>query len=84
MRERRIAGAAFDVFHTEPLPPANPFWTLPNVFITPDVGGYIVEYEDFFMPLILDNMRHSPAKVVVGLGNPKELLQNRPLSCCRT
>jgi len=57
LRERRIAGAALDVFRTEPLPPDSPFWDLPNVFITPHVGGYIVEYEDFIMPLIIDNMR---------------------------
>jgi D-2-hydroxyacid dehydrogenase (NADP+) len=57
LRERRIAGAGFDVFETEPLPPDSPFWSLPNVFITPHVGGYIVEYEDLIMPLVLDNMR---------------------------
>jgi phosphoglycerate dehydrogenase-like enzyme len=57
LRERRIAGAGMDVFQTEPLPPDSPFWSLPNVFITPHVGGYIVEYEDFIMPLIVDNMR---------------------------
>jgi len=57
LSERRIAGAAFDVFQTEPLPPDSPFWSLPNVFITPHVGGYIVEYEEFIMPLIVDNMR---------------------------
>jgi D-2-hydroxyacid dehydrogenase (NADP+) len=57
LRERLIAGAAFDVFQTEPLPPDSAFWSLPNVFITPHVGGYIVEYEEFIMPLIVDNMR---------------------------
>ena len=57
LRERRIAGAGFDVFQTEPLPPDSPFWSLPNVFITPHVGGYVVEYEDLIMPLIVDNMR---------------------------
>jgi D-2-hydroxyacid dehydrogenase (NADP+) len=57
LRERRIAGAALDVFQTEPLPPDSPFWNLPNVFVTPHVGGYIVEYEEFIMPLIIDNMR---------------------------
>jgi phosphoglycerate dehydrogenase-like enzyme len=57
LAERRIAGAAFDVFQAEPLPPDSPFWSLPNVFITPHVGGYIVEYEEFIMPLLLDNMR---------------------------
>jgi D-2-hydroxyacid dehydrogenase (NADP+) len=57
LRERRIAGAAFDVFQSEPLPPESPFWNLPNVFITPHVGGYVVEYEDFVMPLLVENMR---------------------------
>jgi phosphoglycerate dehydrogenase-like enzyme len=57
LREGRIAGAALDVFHTEPLPRESPFWMLPNVFITPHVGGYVMEYEDFIMPLIVDNMR---------------------------
>jgi phosphoglycerate dehydrogenase-like enzyme len=57
LRERRIAGAGLEVFETEPLPPDSPFWGLPNVFITPHVGGYVIEYEDFIMPLILDNMR---------------------------
>jgi D-2-hydroxyacid dehydrogenase (NADP+) len=57
LREGRIAGAALDVFQTEPLPPDSPFWSLPNIFITPHVGGYIVEYEDLIMPLIIDNMR---------------------------
>ncbi len=55
--ERRIAGAGFDVFQAEPLPPESPFWQLPNVFITPHIGGYVVEYEDFVMPLVIDNMR---------------------------
>jgi D-2-hydroxyacid dehydrogenase (NADP+) len=57
LRERRIAGAALEVFQTEPLPTDSPFWDLPNVFITPHVGGYVIEYEDFIMPLIVDNMR---------------------------
>jgi D-2-hydroxyacid dehydrogenase (NADP+) len=57
LRERRIAGAALEVFQTEPLPPDSPFWDLPNVFITPHIGGYVTEYESFIMPLIVDNMR---------------------------
>jgi D-2-hydroxyacid dehydrogenase (NADP+) len=57
LSERRIAGAALEVFQTEPLPPESPFWDLPNVFILPHIGGYVVEYEDFIMPLVVDNMR---------------------------
>jgi D-2-hydroxyacid dehydrogenase (NADP+) len=57
LRERRIAGAGLDVFQNAPLPPDSPFWALPNVFITPNVGGYIVEYEELIMPLVIDNMR---------------------------
>jgi phosphoglycerate dehydrogenase-like enzyme len=57
LRERRIAGAGLDVFETEPLPPSSPFWDLPNAFITPHLGGYVIEYEDLVMPIILANMR---------------------------
>jgi phosphoglycerate dehydrogenase-like enzyme len=57
LHEHRIAGAALDTFQTEPLPADSPFWTLPNVFITPHLGGYFIEYEEFIMPLIVDNMR---------------------------
>jgi phosphoglycerate dehydrogenase-like enzyme len=35
----RIGGAVLDVFGEEPLPPASPFWRLPNVVITPHVSG---------------------------------------------
>jgi D-2-hydroxyacid dehydrogenase (NADP+) len=45
------------VFQVEPLPADSPFWELPNVFITPHVGGYIIEYEDLILPLIVENMR---------------------------
>lgn len=57
LRERRIAGAALDVFQKTPLPADSPFWDLPNVFVTPNVGGYIVEYEQLIMPLVIENMR---------------------------
>lgn len=57
LRERRIAGAGLDVFQTEPLPPDSPLWDLPNAFITPHLGGYVAEYEELIMPLIIDNMR---------------------------
>jgi phosphoglycerate dehydrogenase-like enzyme len=35
----RLAGAVFDVFATEPLPPGDPLWKAPNLWITPHVAG---------------------------------------------
>jgi glyoxylate/hydroxypyruvate reductase A len=34
-----VAGAALDVFHTEPLPPDHPFWTHPRVVVTPHIAS---------------------------------------------
>lgn len=38
LKERRIAGAAIDVFQTEPLPATSPLLTLENVVLTPHVA----------------------------------------------
>ena len=67
LRSGAIAGAALDVFETEPLPAASPFWNLRNVFITPHLGGYVIEYEELIMPLITCNMRLFLA------GRPREM-----------
>jgi phosphoglycerate dehydrogenase-like enzyme len=49
MQNKRIAGAAIDVFDIEPLPPSHPFRTLENVLATPHVG-YVSQdlYKTFY------------------------------------
>ena len=39
IRSGRLAGAALDVFDTEPLPPASPLWDEPNIIISPHAAG---------------------------------------------
>jgi phosphoglycerate dehydrogenase-like enzyme len=58
LQSGRIAGAGLDVFATEPLPKESPFWDMPNVAMNPHIGGFFIEYEDFIMPLVIENMGH--------------------------
>jgi D-3-phosphoglycerate dehydrogenase len=39
LREKRITGAAFDVYETHPVPPRSPLLQLDNVILTPHLGG---------------------------------------------
>ena len=49
LRERRIAGAAVDVFDIEPLPADHPFRSLDNVLATPHIGYVARElYRTFY------------------------------------
>jgi phosphoglycerate dehydrogenase-like enzyme len=51
-----IAGAALDVFETEPLPAASPLWAMDNVLVTPHVAGTSDRYMKRAIDLFLVNL----------------------------
>ena len=57
LRAGRIGGAALDVFANEPLDPDSPYWSLPNVIVTPHVSGAMEDYWVPLLSLFADNLR---------------------------
>ena len=53
----RLAGAVMDVTEPEPLPPTSRLWDLPNVIITPHVGGQSSWRIDNMTELFCRNLR---------------------------
>lgn len=51
-----LAGAGLDVTEVEPLPPHSPLWNLPQVIITPHVGGQSARRADDMTRLFCENL----------------------------
>jgi phosphoglycerate dehydrogenase-like enzyme len=73
LRERRIAGAALDVFDQEPIEPDNPLLGLDNVVLTPHLGFVTVETYDGFFQGALENIRNYLAGAPSRVLNPEVL-----------
>jgi phosphoglycerate dehydrogenase-like enzyme len=56
LKERKIAGAALDVFPEEPLPADSPLWKLPNVLITPHISGITSQYDERAVDMFSANL----------------------------
>lgn len=56
LRAGRLAGAALDVFSTEPLPTEHPLWSLPGVIVSPHMSGDAAGWRDTLVDLFVDNL----------------------------
>jgi phosphoglycerate dehydrogenase-like enzyme len=69
LQSGQLAGAALDVFATEPLPADSPLWDLPNVIITPHDSPASQFFFERVFALFLDNLRAYLAGDLAGLTN---------------
>lgn len=53
----RLAGAVLDVFATEPLPPASPLWSIPNVLVSPHSAATSDRENERIVTLFCENIR---------------------------
>ena len=69
LSEKRIKGAALDVFDTEPLPQGHPFYKLENVLLSPHCADHTADWLDQAMRFFLDQFERfrkgEPLKNVV-------------------
>ena len=56
MREEPLAAAILDVFDPEPLDPASPLWSLPNVYVSAHSSVSVDRYMDDVFDLFYSNL----------------------------
>jgi phosphoglycerate dehydrogenase-like enzyme len=73
LRDKKIGGAALDVFVEEPLPPESPLWDLDNLLITPHTAGLTEKMWERHYKLFAENLRRYMAeKGLLAIVNKKK------------
>jgi phosphoglycerate dehydrogenase-like enzyme len=57
LHEKKLGGAALDVFDQEPLPTDSPLWDLDNLLLTPHTAGLTDKLWERHYVLITENLR---------------------------
>ncbi len=57
LKDRKLAGAAVDVFPVEPLPEDSPLWKAPNLVLTPHIAGISTYFNQRALQLFIENLR---------------------------
>ena len=57
LKENWIAGAALDAFAHQPLPEDSELWNLPNVILSPRIGGLTEQKWAPLLPIFVDNLK---------------------------
>lgn len=72
LTEKRIAGAALDVYPVEPLPQDSPLWDLPNTILTPHIAGASSAYYERAAALFAENLqRYLAGQPLLNLYQPE-------------
>lgn len=61
LRSEHLAGAALDVFETEPLPADHPLWDMENMLITPHVAAASPRIAERHLATLVENVRRFSA-----------------------
>ena len=69
LREKRLAGAALDVFRERQLPGDHPLWNEEKIIITPHIGGMSDVYLDQAYPIVRGNIQKFIAGDMKGMKN---------------